>query len=211
MRIIFAAILGLIGLTLVGCTKSYGYHYRMTVDVEDSSGVHTGSSVVAINEIPGYGLDAARFPGMRGQATLVDLGNNRLLVVLLIDPTDLLLEHYHLPEDWRGGKDTSGLSRLKEQKGSFEFQDVDHIRAVTFGNPSDPATARLVDLDDLAGPFGPDTHLKRMSVEVTPDPVSTGLTKRLPWLLLGRNYIDGGYSSETSVDFRTSEFISGVR
>ena len=53
---------------------------------------------------------------------------------------------------------------------------------VTFGNIDDPASVERVDPDDLAFTFGDGVSLKRITVQVTDDPVTTGIEQRLGWL-----------------------------
>ena len=53
---------------------------------------------------------------------------------------------------------------------------------VTFEYLADPTSVRRVDPDDLASTFGEGVSLKRITVQVTDDPVTTGIEKRLVWL-----------------------------
>jgi hypothetical protein len=58
---------------------------------------------------------------------------------------------------------------------------------VTFGDEADPTSVTLVDPDDLAATFGAGVKLRRITAELTDDPVTTGIEKRLGWLT---NYYD---------------------
>jgi hypothetical protein len=51
---------------------------------------------------------------------------------------------------------------------------------VTFGDLADPTSVAEVDPDDLAATFGEGVKLKRLTVELTDDPVTTGIEERLP-------------------------------
>jgi hypothetical protein len=66
---------------------------------------------------------------------------------------------------------------------------------VTFTDPRDPATMRVVAPDDLASSFGDGVRLRGLSTEVVPnglwpldfggvlgEPVTRGIEARLPWL-----------------------------
>ena len=53
---------------------------------------------------------------------------------------------------------------------------------VTFDDPADPTSVKLVDADDLATTFGRGVSLKRITLQMTGDPVTTGIGKRLQWL-----------------------------
>jgi len=53
---------------------------------------------------------------------------------------------------------------------------------VTFGDLADPTSVAEVDPDYLAATFGEGVKLKRVTVELTDDPVTTGIEARLGWL-----------------------------
>ena len=53
---------------------------------------------------------------------------------------------------------------------------------IRFRNVADPATVERVDPNNLAASFGPGVVLTRATLEITDDPVTTGIVKRLPWL-----------------------------
>jgi hypothetical protein len=48
----------------------------------------------------------------------------------------------------------------------------------------DPATAERVNPFDLAASFGSGIKLQRATIEMTIDPVTTGIEQKLPWLAL---------------------------
>ncbi len=53
---------------------------------------------------------------------------------------------------------------------------------VTFGDLDDPTSVEEVDPDDLGATFGEGNSLRRITVQITDDPVTTGIEKRLEWL-----------------------------
>jgi len=53
---------------------------------------------------------------------------------------------------------------------------------IRFRDLDDPATAERVDPFDLAASFGPGVKLLRATIEMTNDPVTTGLDQKLPWI-----------------------------
>ena len=53
---------------------------------------------------------------------------------------------------------------------------------VRFRDIRDPKSVEAVDTDDLAKSFGPGVTLKRITVQITDDPVTVGIRKRLAWL-----------------------------
>ncbi|NMW31962.1 hypothetical protein HKD42_07810, partial [Altererythrobacter sp. RZ02] len=81
------------------------------------------------------------------------------------------------------------LRRTREIELPRYFRNRGHIRnrsaypmLVTFGDLSDPTSVAQVDPDDLAASFGTGTTLKRITVQMTDDPVTTGIEQRLGWL-----------------------------
>ncbi len=53
---------------------------------------------------------------------------------------------------------------------------------VRFRNIADPASVEKVYPENLAKSFGPGVRLKRATIEISTDPVTTGIEKRLGWL-----------------------------
>jgi hypothetical protein len=53
---------------------------------------------------------------------------------------------------------------------------------VTFAIPNDPATARVVLPSEFPAVFGPGVRLRDAGIEMTNDPVTRGIEKKLTWL-----------------------------
>ncbi|WP_066268991.1 hypothetical protein [Blastomonas sp. CCH3-A3] len=53
---------------------------------------------------------------------------------------------------------------------------------VRFRDINDPTTVERVDPDALAASFGEGVKLRRVTVQLTDDPVTKGIEKRLKWL-----------------------------
>ena len=53
---------------------------------------------------------------------------------------------------------------------------------VTFADRDDPTSVARVDPDDLAASFGEGVKLRRITVQLTDDPVTSGIEERLGWL-----------------------------
>ena len=53
---------------------------------------------------------------------------------------------------------------------------------VTFEDLDDPTSVNKINPDDLAASFGEGVELKRITVQLTDDPVTTGIDERLEWL-----------------------------
>jgi hypothetical protein len=63
---------------------------------------------------------------------------------------------------------------------------------VTFADVSNPKTVRWVDPRNLERDIGTGVQLKRATIQITEEPVTSGLFERLPWLRALRIYLDGG-------------------
>ena len=75
---------------------------------------------------------------------------------------------------------------------------------VTFGDLSDPTSVEEIDPDDLAATFGEGVRLRRMTVQMTDDPVTSGIEQRLGWL---GNIREMNLSNEDfSEDFPVGDF-----
>ncbi len=60
---------------------------------------------------------------------------------------------------------------------------------VRFRNIRDPSSVETVDPDNLAKSFGAGVRLKRITVQITDDPVTSGIDKRLPNMGRGSGYL----------------------
>ena len=54
---------------------------------------------------------------------------------------------------------------------------------VRFRDVGDPKSVEVVDAGDLAKSFGPGVKLRRIMLAVTDDPATTGIEKRLGWVV----------------------------
>lgn len=176
------------------------YRYRLTVEVETPEGLRSGSSVIEVRQsmgrtaMTGFGKRIDR--RARGEAVAVDLPGGRTLFALLRSANDV---------DWASSVVQELAPRIEGEKWEETFDNVLLLEGkvplprewvhwhsamsdrnaypmlVTFADPADPVSVALVDPDDLAATFGEGTRLKRLTVELTDDPVTTGIEKRLGW------------------------------
>lgn len=79
-----------------------------------------------------------------------------------LDDALLVTEATEVPRTYMSAKDISSYPML-----------------VTFGDLDDPTSVERVDPDDLAASFGEGVALKRITVQITDDPVTTGIEGRL--------------------------------
>ena len=171
--------------------------YRLTAEVETPEGVKTGSSVIEAKTDRRITRVKAR-----GEAVAVDLPDGQVLFVLLRSASMVdwaaTLPGIPLPED-----DVS-IGVFKERQAQLERQldavsrdrtvyylwggTISKDRAqylpymVRFRDMADPKSVEQVDPADLAKSFGPGVKLKSLTVQVTDEPMTKSIEKRLRWL-----------------------------
>ncbi|MBD0273412.1 MAG: hypothetical protein ICV73_15970 [Acetobacteraceae bacterium] len=168
------------------------HHFRLTVEVDTPDGVRSGSSVV---EVERKDVTWLPVPGprhefrVRGEAVFVDLGSGRHVVAVLA--------HGENAEDvsriitlWVGAYgrykwDEDVWSGRTELQGTVELKPPLIPTLVTFADPLDPETVRVVRPGEFERVFGPGFRFRRATLEVVPAsvPVTSGaIEQRLPWL-----------------------------
>jgi hypothetical protein len=163
----------------------------MTVEVETPQGVRTGSSVYQV--LAGYRPDLqpggrGREWAARGESVAVDLPGGKTLFALL-KTKNLMREDLvqmsmaaldpafknDIPECARRIANGDGI------RSPADVASTDYPMLVTFGDVRDPKTVMEVNANDLATTFGPGVRLKRITVQVTGDAVTSGIEKRFVW------------------------------
>ena len=167
------------------------YRYRLTVEVDTPDGVRSGSSVIEVASHISSQYSLA--PGdvttqVSGEAVAVDLPGGKTLFALLSKPgsaegagayaLDALI-----PKPWVGSNEyIANVHVLAKRRDVGVLPEKDWPMLVTFGDTDAPASVRSVDPLNLADGFGPAVKIRRITVQVTQDPVTRGLRRRLPWL-----------------------------
>lgn len=203
-RILQAAWLALAALLLSGCTvaedEAPDYRYRLTVEVETPEGLATGASVIEVRQNNGRSgsspLHSQIYRHAKGEAVAVDLPGGKTLFALLRSDSDVewaaQVMHLLAPEI-QGETSQDSFDNVLLIKGKVvvprTFPRIAWIpersaypMMVVFGDLTDPTSVTKVDPDDLAATFGEGMKLKRVTVELTGDPVTTGIEARLRWL-----------------------------
>lgn len=165
------------------------HRYRMTVEVDTPQGLRTGSSVIETRyrkEIKILPDQVAGTLSVRGEAVAVDLPRGQTLFALLRG-FDRLTEETLGPDKspWRQHDSPTVAVPPKTIRNSSAgvLGDVSGLpMLVRFRNGNDPKSIERIDPTDLAASFGKGTSLKRVTLQVTDDPVTMGIEKRLRWL-----------------------------
>ena len=176
------------------------YRYRLTVEVETPEGLKTGSSVIEVKQrLVRAGSSPANMAverRVRGEAVAVDLPGGRTLFALLRSDNNVDWASYVMQTLAPHSESETFAQQLDNMlllEGEIvlprTFPPVGHLEErsaypmlVTFGDLDDPTSVEEVDPDDLAATFGEDVSLKRITVQVTDDPVTSGIERRLGWL-----------------------------
>jgi hypothetical protein len=176
------------------------YRYRLTVEVETPEGLKTGSSVIEVKQrLVRAGSSPANMAverRVRGEAVAVDLPGGRTLFALLRSDNNVDWASYVMQTLAPHSESETFAQQLDNMlllEGEIvlprTFPPVGHLEErsaypmlVTFGDLDDPTSVERVDPDDLAATFGDGVSLKRITVQVTDDPVTSGIERRLGWL-----------------------------
>ncbi|MDR4487060.1 MAG: hypothetical protein R3B83_05990 [Nitrospirales bacterium] len=83
---------------------------------------------------------------------------------------------------------------------------------VTFTDLTDPTTVKVVDPENLAATFGPGVSLKRLTLEITDEPVTEGkIESVLGWLkTIGGGMLDGRRISTINAENRLANDLTRV-
>lgn len=207
-RVFGGSLLATIAMAGTGCaaqnTEYPAYRYRLTVEVDTPEGVRTGSSVIEVRtfKIGPESLAAANGIVMKisGEAVRVDLGKrgsiyallrsaqmqewaHRAMLLSLPSPfAELALDEKEQPALFKQllGK-VFVVPRWLRRNGGIAKPSGYPLLA-RFHNEQDSTTIEELNPDDLSEQLGPGVRLRRMTVEITNDHVTSQISNFLPWL-----------------------------
>ncbi|MBB4359809.1 hypothetical protein GGD65_000807 [Bradyrhizobium sp. CIR18] len=203
----WAGLLGLLAVIVVGDQiriNRPGHKFRLTVEVTTPDGIKTGSGVLAV--VPDRNYNRGGRTTTRGEAVFVDLGQagakGKNLVALLAHRQDAKLDFDDINYNYvalraygaaRGNR--VSFNDIHRQAGVVPVQGDLVPVLVSFGDPKDPKTARLVAADHAEAVLGEGYAIRGITVEVVPngfwpvdfggalgEPVTRGIDAKLPWL-----------------------------
>jgi len=195
--------LAIVCFVLAACSSdddAPDYRYRLTVEVDTPKGVKTGSSVIEVKQrLVRSGSNPAGSAVERrveGEAVAVDLPGGKTLFALLRSKNNVDWASYvmqtlapHIERESFAQQLDNMLLLEGEIVLPRTFSPVGHLEErsaypmlVTFGDLDDPTSIGDVDPDDLKATFGDGYALRRITVQITDDAVTTGNTERLRWL-----------------------------
>jgi hypothetical protein len=201
MRLWIVVLCVFVATSVVGYRYMYpsiSYRVRLSVVVDHEGKTSVGSSVIQIGELTfatfGGILDGGVEFSSQGEAVFVDLGNSNNLVALLglmgmaHDDIVRIAQETFFPYNFRSRPENRNLAsahkKLASEFGKPMKLDVAEMPTLArFRNLNDPKTIESVDPAHMEATYGPDFHLREVTIELTNDPVTSGLIeKRLPWL-----------------------------
>jgi hypothetical protein len=170
---ILVAVLAALWAGFALAFPDYAHRYRLTVEVDTPDGLRNGSSVIEV-ERKDFGWAPAPGPRyeyrVRGEAVFVDLGAGRNVVAVLAhgdnaervdEVISFWVEAYGLfrwdQEVWTG---------RRELRGAVELRPPLIPTLVTFADPLDPKTVRVVQPHEFEEVFGPGFRFRRATLEV---------------------------------------------
>ncbi|QDF38379.1 hypothetical protein FJN17_12850 [Bradyrhizobium symbiodeficiens] len=201
----WAGLLGLLAVLVIGDQiriNRPGHKFRLTVEVTTPDGIKTGSGILAV--VPDRNYNRGGRTTTRGEAVFVDLGQDgakgRNLVALLahrqgakLDFDDINYIALRAYGAARGSR--VSFNDIQRQTGVVPLEGDLVPVLVSFGDPRDPGTARLVAGDNAAAVLGEGYAIRGLTVEVVPngfwpidfggalgEPVTRGIDAKLPWL-----------------------------
>ena len=172
------------------------HKYRLTVEVDTPDGVKSASGVMSVH--PDRGYSRGGHTRTRGEAIFVDLGGGKNLLALLahldksIDFDDV---NYLALRAYKAAGRNVSFNEMSKLTGAVPVAGALIPVLLTFSDPRDPSTARVVPPDDPEVALGKGFHFHAVSIEVVPnglwpldfggalvEPVSRGIEAKLPWL-----------------------------
>jgi hypothetical protein len=202
------------------------YYAKLKVEVETPEGIKSGFSVIEVKwDKAGRGFN------VRGEAVAVDLPKSETLFVLLrsqpsVDwaaylhqlvklensPEDQTLYYGQIAADPRVW---TVPRTLESPWGNKEMID-NYPYFVRFKDMADPKSVEQVDPDNLAKSFGAGYRLKSLTVQMTGEPVTVEIEKRLGWLMSvkGKN-LDGSslydINAPLNAQLNSGDFRRGIK
>ena len=195
MKTLKVIVLGI--LAFIGCLYviyPFGaWNYRMTINVETPEGIKTGSVVREVYVATGPDLlpQAHSYVRVKGEAVVIDLGPRGLLFAIMRNDTlgvdygkNVFLSMFG-KHGYNGSTTPTGVWHLNVlsllKSGTTKQLEPDYFPIlVRFRDINDPKSVERVDPNNLAATFGEGVKLLGATIEITDEPITTGIEKVLP-------------------------------
>jgi hypothetical protein len=201
-KVVSLVALGALALLLAGlvsCLIPYEWRDALALEVETPDGLKTGRAVVSLSHtvetvIPGIPGGAVH-TSLRGEAAVVEVAPGKYLFALLTGREDLAVKAFPEVVRNRTFKQFARAFRDLREKRDLPTELIPML--VTFRDIADPKSVEHVDPNNLAAAFGPGVTLKRATLEITDEPITTGIEKRIGWM---------AWSSSKWIEFASDGF-----
>lgn len=175
------------------------HKYRLTVDVDTPEGIRSASRVLSVHPNRSYGGSGSgpAGPRIKGDAVVVDLGKGRHLAALLlhgINPAETDGMNYLSLRAFAAAGRRIDFRDVKKQTDTVSVTGELIPTLVTFGDVSEPRSARAVDPANLPATFGQGFVLRRVSLQIVlagawpldfggvlGEPVTRLIQAEIPW------------------------------
>ncbi len=195
------------------------HKYRLAVEVETPEGRKSASSVVAVH--PDRSYTRRGQTRTLGEAVVVDLGHGKNLVALLAHVDNKLvlddINYVALRAYGEAAGKRVPFDQMSRQTGIVPVKGELIPVLVSFADPANPATAKLVAPDNAEAVLGNGYRIQGISAEVVPngywpvdfggalgEPVTRGIEAKLPWLR------DGGTTAATALRAAGLPGVEGI-
>ena len=220
-------ILGIIGIVIVAMVglwmwkyPSGTWHYKMTLAVQTPEGMKTGSAVREVymqtgpKTLPDAGTS---YLAVKGEAVVVDLGQRGGIFALLRSDKTVDHGYYAFLDSFPTPKSVDSsvgvvkyYNSLKTGKAEMTGDNLPML--VRFKDINDPKSVERVDPSNLAATYGEGVSLKSVTIEITDDPITTGIEKVLPsWKDTDFAKWQASLPYGHPLTFDRSDFIKGAR
>lgn len=174
------------------------YKYRLTIEVKTPQGVKSASGVMSVHPNRGYTGTGSGGTRIKGDAIFVDLGGGGNVVMLLLhDAAKATTDGMnYLPiTAFAGVGRRISFLEVRRQSEVVPVKGDAIPLLVSFADPADPKTARLLKPDDVEATLGKGVQLAGVTLAVVPvgwwpldfggvlgEPVTRSIDKKLPWV-----------------------------
>jgi hypothetical protein len=175
-----------------------GHKYRLAIEVETPEGVRSASGLMAVH--PDRSYSRGGHTRTAGDAIYVDLGGGKNLVALLAHVDDGKIDldgiNYVALRAYTGAAGARvSFNQMSRLSGVVPVNGALMPVLLSFADPANPGSARMVSADDAAAALGAGYRLRAVTAEVVPngywpldfggalgEPVTRGIAAKLPWL-----------------------------
>lgn len=165
----------------------YELHYRLTVETEvDGKAIKASGVIRILFAEPHCLLCNNNYAAVvKGEAIPLDLGDRGTAFVLLTrgkdpnsNPDSIVLHTF--PDYFKYLKPGGMIPGVRGLSGKVNLPLTRLPMIVRFTDINDPKSVEEVDPEHMDKTFGPGVKITRASLEITKDPISTGIEKRFP-------------------------------